>query len=236
MILIIICHMSCNSTLSSKRAQITPDDLLPLALYRLLRKTHQACLIPYRQARSLAVGSWMRLQFEDAVTLRYQIQEVLHAERNTSAEALQQEIDTYAHLLPEGDTWKATLLIEVPDAAQRARELPQLNAAARQIYLDVPGHERLYAQVNRDQPDGHLQRLSGVHFLYFALGTQRRAAVLAHAPVTLGCAHAQYEWCEPLPIGLRTCLHQDLHHSLLPPPWPTSPSSSWLTQRLLPCP
>jgi hypothetical protein len=152
----------------------------------------------------------MRLQFEDALTLRHQIQEVLRAERVTSAEGLQQEIDTYAHLLPDGSNWKATLMIELPDAQQRRRELPLLNQAVHQVYVELPHQPRVQAQANEDQPDRHLGRLSAVHFLRFQFPDPWRAALQAGSPARLGCAHPQYEFRRVIPRATLDLLRRDL--------------------------
>lgn len=167
-------------------------------------------LIAHRRLRSLSLGPCMRLLFEDELTLRHQIQEVLRAERVTSAEGVQQEIDTYAHLLPDGSHWKATLMIELPDAQQRRRELPLLNEAAHQVYLELPGQPRVHAQANEDLPDRHLTRPSAVHFLRFHLPPPWRATLQAGSPARLGCAHPQYEFRRVIPRATLDLLRRDL--------------------------
>jgi hypothetical protein len=170
-------------------------------------------LMAHRRARSVALGPCMRLQFEDALTLRHQIQEVLRAERITSAQGMQQEIDAYAHLLPDGSNWKATLLIELPDAQERRRELPLLNQAAHQLYVELRGQPRVYAQANEDLPDRHhLARPSAVHFLRFQFQASWRAVLEAGGAVRLGCAHERYEYRRMIPPATL----ERLRHDLLP--------------------
>lgn len=189
---------------------ITADTLMPLPFYALSRRTQQQRLIRHRRERSLALGPCMRLQFEDELTIRYQIQEVLHAERAAHPNAMQQEIDTYAHLVPDGSNWKATLLIELPDAVERRRRLPQLNEAARAIFVDVPRHARVIAQANEDQADRHLTRPSAVHFLRFQLPEPVRLALLGGATAKLGCGHFQYEFRRVIPPAMIVHLRRDL--------------------------
>lgn len=164
--------------------------LLPLQCYELTRHANRRRMIAYRRARTLDLGPCMRLQFEDALTLRYQVQEVLHAERIIDAQGVRGELETYAQLLPDGTNWKATLLIELPDAAERNRTLPRLSLAAHHIYLDVDGC-RVTAFANEDLAVGcnarHLHRPSGVHFLRFELRPELRAAIHAGAVAALGC-------------------------------------------------
>ena len=189
---------------------ITVANLMTPPSYRLNRRVEKQKLMRHRRERSLALGPCMRLQFEDELTIRYQIQEVLHAERLTGAAAMQHEIDTYAHLVPDGSNWKATLLIELPDAQERERELPQLNEAAHQLYVDVPQHRRVYAQANEDQPDRHLNRPSAVHFLRFQFSESLRDALLNGATASLGCAHDQYAFRRVIPPATIERLRRDL--------------------------
>ena len=157
----------------------------------------------------------IRDRFEDEQTVRYQIQEVLHAERVDDLDDAQHEIDTYAHLLPDGSSWKATLMIELPDAQERARELPHLNEAAHRLYIELPRHPRVFALANEDLPDRHLARPSAVHFLRFQFPAPLRIALLAGAGATLGCAHDQYAFRRLIPLATMERLRCDLasvHH------------------------
>jgi hypothetical protein len=178
--------------------------------YRHERRQHKQRLIAHRRERSVALGPCMRLLFENELTVRYQIQEVLHIEGGTRLEDAQHEIDTYAHLLPDGSNWKATLLIELPEAQQRERELPHLNEAAHRLYVELPRHPRVFAQTNEDLPDRHLTRPSAVHFLRFQFSPPLRVALLAGAGATLGCAHDQYAFRRVIPLVTLERLRCDL--------------------------
>lgn len=152
----------------------------------------------------------MRLQFEDAHTIRYQVQEVLHLEKAADPRVVRQELDTYAHLLPDGTQWKASLLIELPNAAERAREMPMLNEAAHRLYVQVRGQACVFASANEDQPDRHCSRPSGVHFLCFQLPRTACVQLLAGAAVAIGCAHPDYPWRVLVPAATLARLRLDL--------------------------
>jgi hypothetical protein len=189
---------------------ITVGSLMALQSDSVGRQLQKQQALRHRRERSVALGPCMRLQFEDTLTVRYQIQEMLRAGRRHDADTVQHEIDTYAHLLPDGSNWKATLMIEMPDAHTRRRALPQLNEAAHRIYVEVARHARVVAEANEDQPDRHLARHSAVHFLRFELPQPLRAALLAGAGATLGCAHDQYAFRRVFPPLLIGHLRQDL--------------------------
>ncbi len=189
---------------------LSVDGLMNPHTYRSERRHQQQHFISLRRSRTVVLGPRMRLQFENELTIRYQIHEVLHAERAASLDGAQHEIDTYAHLLPDGSNWKATLLIELPDPAERERELSLLNAAAHRLYVELPRHPRVFAEANEDLPDRHLTRPSAVHFLRFQFPPPLRVALLAGASATLGCAHDQYAFRRLIPLVTLERLRCDL--------------------------
>lgn len=189
---------------------ISPESLLPLRQYQLQRPQQRALSIAHRRRRSLALGPSMWLQFEDEASVRYQIQEVLRAERIVEREAVQHTIDHYAHLLGDGRQWRATLFIGVAEAARRARELPLLSEAAHQLYVGCGALPRIVAEANEDLADRHLGRPSAVHFLRFALPPELREALPAGQGAVLGCAHPAYAWQRQMPAMLLHSLCTDL--------------------------
>jgi len=191
---------------------ISRDNLMTLEAYSLSRGKRRHQMIRHRRERSLTLGPCMRLQFEDELTIRHQIQEVLHAERPAEPDAVEHQIGTYAHLVSDGSNWKATLQIEIPDAIERRRELPQLNEAAHLIYVDAGRHPRVYALANEDLPDRHRGRPSAVHFLRFQFPEALRAALVAGATASLGCAHDHYAFQRVIPPVTIERLRRDLVH------------------------
>ena len=166
--------------------------------------------ISHRRLRSVPLGPAMRFQFEDELTVRHQIAQMLRAECITDPAAMQHEIDTYTHLVPDGTQWTATLLIELPDAAQRARELPRLSEAAHEIYVECERQGRVFAQANEDLSDRHLSRPSAVHFLRFQLPEGTRTRLLDDAGCFIGCTHSQYHWRRLIPPNTLRLLRADL--------------------------
>jgi hypothetical protein len=173
-------------------ASITPDNLMTLEAYARARKDMKPRIIARRRLRSIALGDHVTVQFEDEDTIRYQIQEMLRIEKIFEPDGIQQEIDAYLPLVPDGTNWKATLLIEYPDEHERRRELARLVGIAPHMFVEVEGHERVYAIADEDLERESEEKTSSVHFLRFELPQDMRNAVRAGAAVKLGCDHRNY--------------------------------------------
>ncbi len=171
---------------------ITRDSLMTLEAYAKARKTMKPQLIVHRRLRSVVLGEHVNLQFEDERTIRYQIQEMLRIEKIFEEEAIQQEIDAYAPLVPDGSNWKATMLIEYPDEHERKRELARLIGIEDRMFVEVEGHARSYAIADEDMDRENAEKTSAVHFVRFEFDVAARQAVRAGASVKLGCDHRNY--------------------------------------------
>lgn len=189
---------------------ITLNSLQSLEAWSKARKTERAELIAYRRLRSVGLGEHMNLQFEDERTIRYQIQEMLRVEKIFEEEGIQAEIDTYAPLVPDGTNWKATLLLEYPDPHERKRELARLIGVAERLFVEVEGHERVYAIADEDLERETEEKTSSVHFLRFEFDAAAREAVRAGAAVRLGCDHTNYPAHLSLPAETLASLAGDL--------------------------
>src|SRR5262245_50196743 len=166
---------------------------MTLEAYSKARKEIKAQIIPHRRLRSVALGEHINLQFEDERTIRYQIQEMLRIEKIFELDGINQEIEAYAPLVPDGTNWKATLLIEFPDPHERKRELARLIGVEDRLFVEVEGgHTRVYAIADEDLDRENDEKTSSVHFVRFELPPAARAAVRAGAAVRLGCDHANY--------------------------------------------
>ena len=171
---------------------ITRDSLLSLEVYAKIRKTAKPEMIAHRKLRTLHLGEHVSVQFEDERTIRRQIQEMLHIEKIFDEEGIQGEIDAYAALVPDGSNWKATMLIEYPDVAERKRELARLIGVEDRMFVEVEGHGRVYAIADEDLERETDEKTSAVHFVRFEFTRPMREAVLAGAAVKLGCDHSNY--------------------------------------------
>ncbi|HET7527910.1 MAG TPA: DUF3501 family protein [Burkholderiaceae bacterium] len=171
---------------------ITADSLMTLEAYAKARKGIKAQVIAHRRLRSVSLGEHITVQFEDEKTVRYQIQEMLRIEKIFEPDGIAHEIEAYAPLVPDGTNWKATMLIEYPDPPERKRELARLIGVEDRLFVEVEGHERVYAIADEDLERENDEKTSSVHFVRFELGAAARAAVRAGAAVRLGCDHPNY--------------------------------------------
>ena len=171
---------------------ITPESLMTLEAYSKWRKAHKGEVIAHRKLRSVALGDHVTVQFESELSIRYQVQEMLRIEKIFEEEGIQSEIDAYAPLVPDGTNWKATMLIEYPDVNERRRELGRLIGIEDRMFVEVEGHERVYAIADEDLDRENDEKTSAVHFLRFEFPPAARQAVRAGAAVKLGCDHRNY--------------------------------------------
>jgi hypothetical protein len=171
---------------------ITPESLMTLEAYTKYRKTHKQEVMAHRKLRSVRLGENINLQFESETTIRYQIQEMLRIEKIFEEEGILQEIEAYAPLMPDGNNWKATMLLEYPDVNERKRELGRLIGVEDRMFVEVEGQNRVYAIADEDLDRENDEKTSAVHFVRFELTPTMCAAVKAGAGVKLGCDHTNY--------------------------------------------
>jgi len=172
--------------------KITAENLMTLEAYSKWRKAHKADIIAHRKQRTVMLGDHLNVQFESETTIRYQIQEMLRIEKIFEEEGIQDEIDAYAPLVPDGSNWKATMLLEYTDIHERKRELAKLINVEDRMFIEVEGHARVYAIADEDLDRETEDKTSSVHFLRWELTPAMRAAVLAGAGVKTGCDHTHY--------------------------------------------
>ena len=172
--------------------KITRDNLMTLEAYARWIKANKPAIIAHRKLRSVRLGEHLNLQFESETTIRYQIQEMLRIEKLFEDEGINQELEAYVPLMPDGANWKATLLIEYPDVNERKRELARLIGVEDRLFVEVEGHARVYAIADEDLERENDEKTSAVHFVRFELNPAMCAAVKAGAGVRLGCDHANY--------------------------------------------
>ena len=191
-------------------SMITKDSLMTLEAYAKVRKENTRAFIGHRKLRSVALGEHMTLQFEDELTIRRQIQEMLHIEKIFEQEGIESEIAAYAPLVPDGSNWKATMLLEYTDPHERKRELARLIGVEDRMFVEVEGHARIYAIADEDLDRENDEKTSAVHFVRFEFGAAAREAVRAGAAVKLGCDHTHYPAHMQIAAETLACLAGDL--------------------------
>jgi hypothetical protein len=165
---------------------------MTLEAYSKYRKAHKADVIAHRKLRSVALGDHVTLQFESEMTIRYQIQEMLRIEKIFEEEGIVQEIEAYAPLMPDGSNWKGTMMIEYPDENERRRELARLIGIEDRMFVEVEGHDRVYAIADEDLDRENDEKTSAVHFVRFEFTPAMVSAIKAGGAVKLGCDHRNY--------------------------------------------
>jgi hypothetical protein len=171
---------------------INPESLMSLEAYSKWRKAHKGEVIAHRQLRSVRLGEHLNLQFESEMTIRYQIQEMLRIEKIFEEEGIQEEIEAYAPLVPDGANWKATVMLEYTDVNERKRELARLIGVEDRLFVEVEGHARVYAIADEDLDRENEEKTSAVHFARFEFTPTMVAALKAGAVAKLGCDHTHY--------------------------------------------
>ncbi|MDI1341401.1 DUF3501 family protein [Polaromonas sp.] len=190
--------------------KITADSLMTLEAYSRYRKDNKAAIMAHRRLRSVRLGEHINVQFESETSIRYQIQEMLRIEKIFEEEGINQEIEAYAPLVPDGSNWKATVMLEYPDINERKRELARLIDVEDRLFVEVEGHPRVYAIADEDMDRENDEKTSAVHFVRFELSPAMCAAVKAGAGVKLGCDHTHYPAHVTIPAESLASLASDL--------------------------
>jgi hypothetical protein len=189
---------------------IDRDSLLSLELYAKQRNAFRAKVMEHKKRRTVHLGEHVTLLFEDELTIRYQVQEMLRIERIFEEEGIQHELDAYNPLVPDGTNWKATMLIEYPDEAQRRRMLGVLKGIERKVWVQVAGAGRVYGIADEDLERENEAKTSSVHFLRFELDAGMRERLRNGATLRVGVDHAQYNAASELSAEQREALASDL--------------------------
>lgn len=189
--------------------KLTPADLLPLETYHKERSRLRAEVLEHKRHRQAPLGPNLTLYFEDRVTMRYQVQEMLRAERIFEAEAIAEELEAYNPLVPDGTNLKATMMLEYPDIAERRPALERLKGVENAVYLEVGTLGRVFAYADEDLERSDDTKTAAVHFLRFELDAAMRAALKSSAPLTLGVDHEHYRHALEGSAELRKSLAAD---------------------------
>ena len=190
---------------------ITRDSLLTLEAYARERKAFRARVLEHKKPRTVHLGEHLTLLFEDELTIRYQVQEMLHWEKIFEDAGIQGELDAYNPLVPDGRNWKATLQVEYEDVEERKRALARLKGIEDRVWVQVHGHPRVHAIADEDLERETDVKTSAVHFLRFELTPAMIAALKSGAGLAIGVDHAEYAaTLQPVPDATRSALLADL--------------------------
>ena len=191
--------------------QIARESLLSLESYARQRAEFRARVMAHKQHRTAQLGAHVTLIFEDELTIRYQVQEMLRIERIFEDEGIQGELDAYNPLIPDGGNLKATMMIEYPEVDERQRMLGRLRGVEDRVWVQVAGCARVLAIADEDLERENDEKTSAVHFLRFELDDGMRAALKSGAGLVLGVDHEAYRArLDPVPLELLAALTGDL--------------------------
>jgi hypothetical protein len=169
---------------------LSRQDLWSLEEYAELRPDFRAQVMEHKKARQVALGEHARLYFEDALTVKYQVQEMLRIEKVFDAQGINEELSAYNPLIPDGHNWKATFMIEYDDPAERAQKLSQMIGIEDRVWLQVDGCEAIYPIADEDLERSTEHKTSAVHFLRYELDAHMIASVKDGASIRAGINHS----------------------------------------------
>ncbi|WP_129780526.1 DUF3501 family protein [Peristeroidobacter soli] len=195
---------------SVQRGQLARADLMSLEQYSTARKEFRTRVLDHKRNRLIPIGPNVTWAFEDRLTIQYQVQEMLRVERIFEAAGIQDELDAYNPLIPDGSNWKVTFLIEFPDPEERKLRLAALKGVEDRCWVQVEGQERSFAIADEDLERENDEKTSSVHFLRFELTPEMASKVESGAAVTVGIDHPSYRYEVKLSQPQRDSLAKDL--------------------------
>ena len=191
--------------------RITRDSLMTLEAYAKARKDFRAKVMAHKKTRAVHLGEHLTLLFEDELTIRYQIQEILRVEKTFEEEAIQDELDAYNPLVPDGLNWKATLLVEYEDVEERKQALARLKGIEDRVWVQVGNAPRVYAIADEDLERENDQKTSAVHFVRFEFTPSMVSELRRGSALSIGVDHPAYTFTlHEVPESTRRALLADL--------------------------
>jgi hypothetical protein len=191
--------------------KIARDSLLSLETYAKQRKEFRAKVLAHKKDRTVHLGAHVTLIFEDELTIRYQVQEMLRIERTFEEQGIRDELDAYNPLIPDGNNFKSTMMIEYADADERKLALSKLKGIEDRTWVQVEGCARVYAIADEDLERENEEKTSAVHFLRFELGQEMKQALKYGVSLSMGIDHPNYQAeISAVAPGVRASLARDL--------------------------
>ncbi len=196
---------------ASNMTNLKREDLMSLEEYSIKRADFRQQVLAHKKARNIALGANATLYFEDVLTIQYQIQEMLRIEKIFEADAINEELEAYNPLVPDGSNWKATFMIEYSDAEERAKVLATLVGVEDKVWVQVDGFEKIYAIADEDMERDTEEKTSAVHFLRFELTSDMSNAVKESKDIAMGIDYEGFEQViNPISAVSRDSLMSDL--------------------------
>ncbi len=191
--------------------KLTRSDLFGLEKYAEVRNDFRARVIAHKKNRHVGLGPNATVAFEDRLTMQYQVQEMLRIERIFEPQGIQEELDAYNPLIPDGHNWKATFMLEFEDVDQRQQALARLTGIEDRVWVQVAGFDKVFAVADEDLDRATDEKTSAVHFLRFELTPEMVVAVKTGAALGIGIDHPDYRHeIAALPTAVRDSLAADL--------------------------
>lgn len=191
--------------------KLTRDDLYSLEQYSDIRDEFRNQVLAHKRNRRVELGTNAALYFEDRLTMQYQVQEMLRIERIFEAAGINDELEAYNPLIPDGSNWKATFMVEFPDVEERRAMLNRLIGIEDKVYVQVEKFDRVFAIADEDLERSDKQKTSAVHFMRFELSAEEVDALKSGASLAAGIDHENYRVeISPLAENIRQSLIGDL--------------------------
>ncbi|HED16592.1 MAG TPA: DUF3501 family protein [Gammaproteobacteria bacterium] len=191
--------------------KLTRDDLYSLENYSEIRQQFRSEVMDLKMIRILRLGEHASLHFENRKIMQYQIQEMLRIERIFEADAIQEELDTYNPLISDGSNWKVTFMIEYEDEQERKIALEKLLGVEDRVWVQITGHDRVFAIADEDMERENDTKTSSVHFLRFELTLEMIASTRTGSEISAGIDHEHLrEQISPVSEALHLSLLEDL--------------------------
>lgn len=190
--------------------KITRDSLMTLEAYSKARSDFRIRIMAHKKNRTVHLGDHITLILEDELTMRYQVQEMLRAEKIFDEASIQEEIDAYNPLIPDGSNWKATMMIEYEDLDERKVMLGKLIGVEEKVWVQVGDFEKVYPIADEDLQRETEVKTSAVHFLRFELSNEMIRALKGGAVLIMGVNHSAYQVVTPVKPEIQSSLLQDL--------------------------
>ena len=191
-------------------APLKRSDLMSLEQYSQQRSDFRSKLITHKKHRRVGIGPFLFLYFEDRLTIQYQVQEMLRIEKIFESAGIEEELETYNPLIPDGQNLKATAMLEYQDVEDRKRQLALLRGIENLVWIQVDGYDPVYAISNEDLERSNEEKTSAVHFMRFELEPDMITALRNGAALKMGSSHESYRYSTDIDQPIREALLADL--------------------------